>query len=345
LGLYDKARETLGEYLNNFPDNATVRRNQAAIYRYQRKFDLALSEMDKAFILAPTSWNNHRAKGDIYFYMGEFKRAEEEYLKLLEKEEPIAHYWGTHRLGLLSRLQGRFMDSIEWQKKGLEKAEELGETGWIKNQLLRLADLDILLGNPEEAMKKLDSIWESAVEDEDFSRQRRTLRAQTLAYLGMKRIADAQRTAEEFRELIEQGINKNHIRSYYYLMGRIALKNNDYSEAIEFFKKGLPFVYHSSNLNFIYADSLGRAYYESGDLEKTLKEYERIDTLPLGRLTYGDIYTKSFYMLGKIYEQQGDKAKAIENYEKFLDLWKDADPGLPEVDDARQRLSILKGSQ
>jgi hypothetical protein len=47
-------------------------------------------------------------------------------------------------------------------------------------------------------------------------------------------------------------------------------------------------------------------------------------------------------MLGKIHEQQGDTAKAIERYEKFLTLWKDADPGIVEVEDAKKRLTGLK---
>ena len=56
---------------------------------------------------------------------------------------------------------------------------------------------------------------------------------------------------------------------------------------------------------------------------------------------YGDIYAKSFYMLGKTYEEQGTTGKAIEYYKKFLDLWKDADPGIAEVEDAKKRLAGL----
>jgi serine/threonine protein kinase len=59
-------------------------------------------------------------------------------------------------------------------------------------------------------------------------------------------------------------------------------------------------------------------------------------------LDFIEEYSKLDYNLAKIYEQMGEATKATAHYNKFLDLWKDADPGIPEFEDALARLSALK---
>jgi cytochrome c-type biogenesis protein CcmH/NrfG len=54
-----------------------------------------------------------------------------------------------------------------------------------------------------------------------------------------------------------------------------------------------------------------------------------------------EIWVQSFYWLGRIAEEQGKKGRARENYLKLLDLWKDAEPVLPVVEDAKKRLAGL----
>jgi tetratricopeptide (TPR) repeat protein len=146
--------------------------------------------------------------------------------------------------------------------------------------------------------------------------------------------------------LIEKGINKKELRWYEYILGLIELGKKNYRQAADLFGRacgrldfeglGLELFNHA-----LYFDFLARALYEAEDLDNARKEYEKITLLTTGRLNHGDIYARSFYMLGKIAEQQGDKARAREKYRKFLDLWKDADPGLPEVEDAKRRLTGL----
>jgi tetratricopeptide (TPR) repeat protein len=162
-------------------------------------------------------------------------------------------------------------------------------------------------------------------------------------YAKEKKTEEANKAAEEFKKRLEEDINKKSIRNYFFLKSILEIEEGNFSKAIEFVEKGLPLTsYGPLNLPAWVIDNLAFALYSLGNLEKARVEYEKISRLTTGRLQDGDIFVKSFYMLGKIYEQQGDTAKAIEHYEKFLTLWKDADPGIAEVKDAKKRLAGLK---
>ena len=61
---------------------------------------------------------------------------------------------------------------------------------------------------------------------------------------------------------------------------------------------------------------------------------------------YRAIYhPKSILLLGKIFEQKGQRDKARQQYEKFLKLWKNADEDLPELIEAKTRLTKLRGAR
>jgi tetratricopeptide (TPR) repeat protein len=89
-------------------------------------------------------------------------------------------------------------------------------------------------------------------------------------------------------------------------------------------------------------DTVASAYFRVGKWGKALLIYQRLQLLQMGgRWEWGAICAGSYYWMGRVLEELGERSEAREKYQKFLSLWKDADPGLPDVEDAKKRLASL----
>jgi tetratricopeptide (TPR) repeat protein len=77
------------------------------------------------------------------------------------------------------------------------------------------------------------------------------------------------------------------------------------------------------------------------DLDRAIAEYERLIS-PDPEKTIVLIHPRDYFSLGKLYEEKNMKDKARKQYARFLELWKDADPSSPEIDDAKAHKKKLQ---
>jgi tetratricopeptide (TPR) repeat protein len=343
IGRYDEAKQLLESYIETISDSVSIRGSLVDLYIRQGKLELALVEAEKAFLLDPSSLSSFLRKGLIYRYMGDPVKAEAEFQKARQNNEMIGKIAGGAYLAYLYSEQGRFSEAMSVTSQSFEMVKKAGLGYWITRYHLAFSKIHLQTGQPQKALNEAEQAFVIAANREDLENMRNALFQKGLALLGLDDVSEAEKTANQLKELIEEGMNKRIIRLYYQLKGKIELQKGNHSQAVDFSQQALALLGPGPlTIDAGYINTLALAYYQSGELNQALSEYERITSLTTGRLEWGDIYAKSFYMLGKIYQQQGDTAKAKENYEKFLTLWKDADPGLPEHADAHTRLTRLQ---
>jgi tetratricopeptide (TPR) repeat protein len=343
--MYPEAKETLESYLSRFGEHELIRRGMAYLYVNQDRLDLAQAEAEKAFLLDPNDWENFQLKGDLYLYQGDLEKAEEEYQNMLKGREPAGQ--GTGRAGLanLYEYQGRFESASKMWEQNIAHAQQAKQRTWESWCFYGLAYSLYYAGNLEEALKACEQALNMTRETDDLGYERLSLYLKGLILLETGSISKAQNTAEELKTLIEKGLDRKIIRLYHGLAGLIEFKKKNFSRAITQFQKALDLEsYGPLSKSADTISLLASAYHQSGNPEKAVEEYKRIHQLNTGRRGSGPVYVKSFYRLGKIYQEMGETEKAIEHYEKFLDLWKDADPGIAEVEDAKKRLAGLMGT-
>lgn len=137
-----------------------------------------------------------------------------------------------------------------------------------------------------------------------------------------------------------------------YADGLLAFEQGHFDDALQYFQKALKRSLLNRSPQYHYALSL----LKTGRTKEAIDEFQRFlwrsplfnpyfDASYIPFSYYSFVYSvKAHYWLGVAYKQQGEKQKAISEYEKFLQIWKDADFKSKELDDARARLTKLKGA-
>jgi tetratricopeptide (TPR) repeat protein len=89
-------------------------------------------------------------------------------------------------------------------------------------------------------------------------------------------------------------------------------------------------------------------YIALGDARQALRTYEAIDPLRFAAVTpFPDprwaLHARSFLVRGQLHEQLGQAAEAARAYERFLELWRDADPAFAsQLRTAREGLARVR---
>ena len=314
---------------------------------FHGKLDLALLETEAMLDRRPDFPPALKLRGDIWLCKGDWIRTEEDYKKCLDPKGVSSNWLKNHNKGLirlssLSFSLGKFERAIAHLKQGVEESKTLDEKGWLFNFYMKMAYARLKKKDIKGALGEC----QNALEIGSVTGKIKALHIKGIIYVESNDLNEAQSAADEIRKEVENWLNPKLMRYYHHLRGYIELKRHNTAEAIAYFEEAtalLPFQYDpDGDEHAPFYEGLALAFYEAGNLERAREWYEKILSLTSGRLLHGDIYAESFYMLGRIYEQKGWQGKAIENFEKFLDLWKDADQGIPEVEEAKQHLIALQ---
>ncbi len=350
-GLYKKGEDLCLHFLRDIKDHPFVRMTLSFIYLSRGQIDAAFAEAEKAVLAAPQIVEHKAAMADILLYQDDFEGAE----KIYTQVSAMWPFYGEYQLVFLSVARGRFEDAVRRSRRLVSEAKPGLE---IKHALWTLTTVLEKAGRFHEASQawarylQENAIWRIADPEAPMPYQPR----QRLADLFIKgrleaeigSLADAQRTAGEMKVLVESSVYPSDLRFYEYVLGLIEMGKNNPRRAASLFGQACQRIVRDTQWTNISGDNAliiegsARALSASEDWQKAGSEYRRITTLTSGRWGHGDIYAKAFYMLGSIAERQGRKDEAQAQFARFLNLWKDADPGLPEIADARSRLAKLR---
>ena len=327
LGRYDDQKTLLERYLERDPKNAMAHRFLGVTHLIMGRFADAKRESEQVMLLEPRNVCARLLNGDVALLRGDLDASEREYGSLLDQLADVDRRSAYDRLALLHLTQGRFAKAREEAKL----SRSLGSAQWV------WIEEDIGGAGAVKAIR--ERLGDPKVTTADAMMLRAFL---GLAYATQGDLANAAAAAAEVKGWGDELFWRRRTFLSLLLSGAIATKQNDGRKAVADLEQAVATMPHQTyptgDEHARALDLLAQAYMVAGDLVKARETLEEITMLTTGRSEWGATYARSYYRLGLLADRQGDKARAREQFTKFLDLWKNADPGQPEVADARARL-------
>jgi DNA-binding winged helix-turn-helix (wHTH) protein len=234
---------------------------------------------------------------------------------------------------------GHLKDAREFSRRAMDRAQHAGEKDAPALYSGTSALREVWFGNTAEARRRAALALK-------LSTGRDLQYFAALAFAYTRDDARAKALADD----LDKRFPEDTLVQFNYLptiRGRLALNRGDVSGATQGLGVAAPYELGTTraiNLNWtamlpVYVR--GEAYLAASQGSEAAAEFQKILD-HRGLVLYQPIGALAHLGLGRAYVLQGDIPKAKAAYEDFLTLWKDADPDIPVLHQARTEYSKLK---
>jgi tetratricopeptide (TPR) repeat protein/tRNA A-37 threonylcarbamoyl transferase component Bud32 len=319
--------------------------NLATCYQLLGKNEDSLKNYERAFQLRPAmltgGFLNHQY-GFTLVAVGRVDDARRVFEKMAAESDRDKQATGERSLALLDMYQGRYRDAINHLGSAiLLNRSYHNALGELRNRLF-IAGAAQALGDHRR--------FASELREADRLTAAQKLDPGIVSDAGCYYARDGQiRAARRVLEAIVAGLadrtamssvnrsSRNDEATVDILQGEIALAEGKWQEAIPLFEVSLKLMPSGDG-----AEPLARAYVAGKRWDDAARMYARLAAMQSLGNEQQEWIQRSRVELGKIYERQGKRQEARSMYQQCLDRWKDADPDLPLLVEAKRLLAALR---
>ncbi|MFQ5652833.1 MAG: protein kinase [bacterium] len=362
IGELEKAVENLEKYAALSPNKPNAFDSLGEIYMLMGRLDDAILNFKKTLEIDPAWIGGPSRLAYVYALKEDYAEAlryVEEVFSLVDKfvsteQEPIYRSWALRNQADYYFYLGRYREALKLRQELSILMRSAGAALNAAESLEAMAFVYAESGNFNEAESRLQESLRLRLSDSPQDSLRWQMAHQCISGFFDIKVGKAESARKKLTRVKELFPKVEHpaLEIYAYwialLEGEVALAENHTGQAIELFGQSTPpAIYHTIyglDMNLyrtpIPRDGLARVYTAAGDLDKAIIEYRKLTTIAESRALLID--PKYHYHLGKLYEDKGWLGLALQEYEKFLEIWKDADEDLPNLIDAKARLTKVK---